>query len=216
MQPYRLMLADDHLLFRELIKKSLEEVPELEIVGEVSDGLELLETLKVVTPDMIILDIGMPKISGIEAARKIKLSYPNIKILLLTMYKSEDHLKYALNAKIDGYLLKENAFKDLISAIRTIRKGEFYVSDILSGLMVRSFLKKTSGERKAPGVLSMREIEVVKYFAEGKTNKEIAGLLTITESTVRNHLIKIKSKLSIKRNIDLMKYAIKEGYASIK
>jgi DNA-binding NarL/FixJ family response regulator len=216
MRPYRLLIADDHILFRELIKKNLEEVPGLEVVGEVGDGLELLETLKVITPDLIILDIAMPRLTGLEAAKKIKMIHPQIKILLLTMYKSEEHLKQALNAKIEGYLLKENAFNDLINAIKTIRGGEFYISEILSELMVRSLKKKFEEESQKSELLSGREKEVVKYFAEGKSNKEIADLLSITESTVRNHIFNIKIKLSLKRNIDLMKYAIKEGYASIK
>ena len=131
MEPYRILLAEDHILFRELIKKSLEVIPDIKVVGEVGDGIQLLKSLKILKPHMIILDIGMPGLSGIEAAKTIKQDYPEIKILILTMYKSKDHLKHALYAKVDGYLLKENAFNDLITAIEVIRKGDKYISNIM-------------------------------------------------------------------------------------
>src|SRR4030042_2541674 len=136
MEPYRILLAEDHILFRELIKKSLAEIPDIEVVGEVGDGLQLLQSVKVLKPHMIIVDIGMPVMSGIEAAKAIKKDYPKIKILLLTMYNSKDHLKHALEAKVDGYLLKENAFKDLVTAIEMIRRDKLYISNIISQRMI--------------------------------------------------------------------------------
>ena len=215
MEPYRILLAEDHILFRELIKKSLGEIPNIEVVGEVSDGLQLLQSIKVLKPHMIILDIGMPVMSGIEAAKAIKKDYPEIKILLLTMYKSKDHLKHALEAKVDGYLLKENAFKDLITAIEMIRKGKLYISNIMSQRMVDFVVNESWSETLESGVLSPREKEVLKYFAQGRSCKEIAELLSISHSTVRNHITRIKMKLSMKRDIDIVKYAIKKGYASL-
>jgi DNA-binding NarL/FixJ family response regulator len=231
MKPYRILLAEDHLLFRELIKKSLEEIADIEVVGEVSDGLQLLESIKVLKPQMVILDIGMPFLSGLEAAKIIKQDYPKIKVLLLTMYKSKDFLKHALEAKVDGYLLKEDAFKDLLVAIEMIRKGKFYISNIISQKIKDLVLHKTWSEAPLPGDLSdneiegvesrirgnlsQREIEVLKYFTQGKSYLEISELLSISCSTARNHLSKIKKKLLIKRNIDLVKYAIKKGYVPI-
>jgi two-component system, NarL family, response regulator NreC len=215
MKPFRILLAEDHILFRELIKKSLGDIPHLEIVGEVSDGLQLLESIKVLKPHMIILDIGMPVMSGIEAARVIKKDHPEIKILLLTMYNSKDHLKHALEAKVDGYLLKENAFKDLVTAIETIRKDKLYISNIMSQRIIDFVVNESWSETLESDELSPREKEVLKYFAQGRSCKEIGSLLSISHSTVRNHITRIKRKLSMKKDIDMVKYAIKKGYASL-
>jgi DNA-binding NarL/FixJ family response regulator len=231
MEPYRILLAEDHLLFREFLKKSLGEISGIKVVGEVGDGLQLLKLIEEIKPQMVILDIEMPILSGLEAARTIKKAYPEIKILLLTMYKDKDHFIMALKAKVDGYLLKENLFKDLITAIEMIRNGNLYISDILSRKMVEYIVHGTwsksldlenlpgkeaeRGESVVVKNLSQREIEVLTYFAQGKSLKEISEILDISWSTVRNHIAKIKKKLGIKKNIDLIKYALKQGYASI-
>ena len=231
MEPYRILLAEDHRLFREFLKKNLEEVAGIEVVGEAGNGLELLESIKGLKPHMVILDIEMPVLSGIEAARVIKKGYPEIKILLLTMYKDQEHLNLALKAKVDGYLLKENMFNDLVTAIEMIRNGKLYISDILSKNIVDFIVHKTwtgadalgnlpaketdRGDSPVSGNLSPREIEVLTLLAQGRSVKELSELLSISVSTTRNHLTKIKKKLSIKKNIDLIKYAYKKGYASI-
>ena len=215
MKPFRILLAEDHILFRELIKKSLAEIPNLEVVAEVGDGLQLLQSIKVLRPDMVILDIGMPNMSGIEAARIIKQKYPTIKILLLTMYKTKDHLKHALRAKVDGYLLKENAFKDLITAIEMIRQNKLYISNIMSQQMINFVVNESWGQNDKSIDLSKREKEVLKFFAKGKSCKEIGELLSISHYTVRNHIAKIKQKLVVKKDIDVVKYAIRKGYASL-
>jgi DNA-binding NarL/FixJ family response regulator len=215
MEPYRIILAEDHILFRELIKKSLGEIPNIEVVGEVSDGLQLLQSIKALKPDMVIVDIGMPVMSGLEAARIIKKDYRGIKVLLLTMYNSKDHLKHALEAKVDGYLVKENAFKDLVTAIEMVRKDKLYISNIMSQRIVDFVVNESWSEKLESGVLSSREKEVLKYFAQGKSCKEIAEILSISHFTVRNHVTKIKAKLSMKKDIDIVKYAIKKGYTSL-
>ena len=215
MEAFRIILAEDHILFRELIKKSLGEIPHIEVVEEVSDGLQLLQAVKVLKPHMVIVDIGMPVMSGLEAARAIKKDYPEIKVLLLTMYKSKDHLKHALEAKVDGYLLKENAFKDLVTAIEMVRRGKLYISNIMSQRMIEFVVNESWSGTLESSVLSPREKEVLKIFAQGKSCKEIAELLAISHFTVRNHITRIKQKLSMKRDIDIVKYAIKKGYASL-
>jgi len=215
MKPFRILLAEDHILFRELIKKSLAEIPNLEVVAEVGDGLQLLQSITVLRPDMVILDIGMPNMSGIEAARIIKQKYPTIKILLLTMYKTKDHLKHALRAKVDGYLLKENAFKDLITAIEMIRQNKLYISNIMSEQMINFVVNKRWNQNDESIDLSKREKEVLEFFAKGKSCKEIGELLSISHYTVRNHIARIKQKLVVKKDIDVVKYAIRKGYASL-
>ncbi len=231
MKAYRILLAEDHILFRELIKKSLEVIPDIKVVGEVGDGLQILESTKILKPHMIILDIGMPGLSGIDAAKIIKQEYPKIKILLLTMYKSKDHLKQALYAKVDGYLLKENAFKDLITAIDMIRKGDKYISNIMMQKLAEYIRKETwempsvlggfSGaeldgkEDQKDVTLSPRESEILMHYAQGVAIKDIAKLLSIKYQTVRSYMNTIKMKLHINNNIDLIKYAIKNNYISI-
>jgi DNA-binding NarL/FixJ family response regulator len=231
MKPYRILLAEDHILFRELIKRSLEVIPDIIIVGEVGDGIQLLKSAKLLKPHMIILDIGMPGLSGIEAAKIIKQDHPNIKILLLTMYKSKDHLKHALYAKVDGYMLKENAFNDLVTAIEVIRKGGKYISNIMLQKL-SEFIRNETWETPSilgefsdkPGdttehhraiVLTPREEEILTNFAQGKSLKDIAQLLSIKYETVKSYMTTIKMKLHIKNNVDLIKYAIKNNYISI-
>lgn len=212
---YRILLADDHVMFRQMIKKSLIEIPGVEVVGEVNDGRELLESIERLTPHLITLDLEMPHVSGLEAAREIKQTHPEIKILVLTMYKSKDHLTHAMEARIDGYLLKENAFEDLITAIDTIREGRMYISNLVTNQMHNSFAKKSWARPADSEPLSLREIEVLKYLAEGKSNKEIAELLFLSESTVRIHLGHIKKRLGIKTNVELARYALRKGYTSL-
>jgi DNA-binding NarL/FixJ family response regulator len=215
LQPYRLLLAEDHIIFRELIKRSLKEIPGLEVVGEVSDGRELLESVESLNPHMVILDIGLPSLSGLDAAKKIKEKHPEIKILLLTMYKSRDHLTRALEVGVDGYLLKEDAFKDLLTAIGMIRAGKSYLSKLLHQQMLERFVQKSRNKPRDAKPLSPREIEVLKCLAEGKSSKEIAASLLISESTVRIHLRNIKKRLLTKTNVDLVRYALKHGYSSL-
>ena len=209
----KIILAEDHLLFREMIKESIQKIPGLEVIGEANNGLDLLELLKTSAPDMIILDIAMPKLQGIEAAEEIKKLYPEIKILILTMHKSSEHVYRAISAGVDGYLLKENAYADLISAIETIQQGKKYISSLISE-QVADIIRWQVGERDSEYQerLTSREIEVLKNIAAGKTSKEIAGLLLISDLTVYNHRVNIKKKLKIKRTADLVRYAVQQGY----
>ena len=129
MKPYKIILADDHVLFRQLMKESIKGIPGIQILGEADDGIKLLELLKSVKADLVVLDINMPNLQGIEAAKEIKKSYPGIKILILTMHKSKEHLHSALAAGVDGYLLKEDAYEDFVKALRVIQNGKTYLSD---------------------------------------------------------------------------------------
>jgi DNA-binding NarL/FixJ family response regulator len=131
-EPYHIVLADDHQFFREVVKQDLKGHPGLTVVGEACDGCELLDLLKTVTPDLIILDISMPNLPGLEAAVEIRRLYPHIKILVLTMHKSGEYLRQALNTGVQGYLLKEHAFDDLATAIKTVRQGGTYISPLMA------------------------------------------------------------------------------------
>lgn len=215
MNGYRIVIADDHVLFRQGIKKVLEEMDDIEIVGEANDGLELLNLLKKLTPHMVVLDISMPNLRGIEAAHEIKAINPAIKILILTMHKSKDYLYHAISAGAEGYVLKEDADTDLFSAIKRIRKGKTYISPILSEELTDDLVQVCRGKHKIPSDhLTPREREVIKLVAEGKTNKEIAHLLFVSIRTVEKHRANIMRKAKLKSTPELVKYAIEKGYTS--
>ncbi len=213
--PYQIVLADDHTLFREGIKRLVDGIPGLEVVGEANDGRELLDLLKEMAPDLLILDLSMPNLQGIEAAEEIKKLYPGIKILVLTMHKSSEHLCRSLAAGADGYLLKESAYADLVAAIDTIRRGEAYLSPLISPQLSDAFRLVCLGEHPEPrGKLSSREAEILTLLVTGKSSREIAALLSLSTFTVQKHRSNIKKKLNIAKNVDLIKYAIREGYSS--
>lgn len=208
MDPYRILLADDHVLFREAISKSIRGTKGLEVSGGVSDGLELLDFLKKSVPDLIILDISMPNLSGLEAAREIKKIYPQVKILVLTMHKSLSCLKGAFAVGVNGYLLKEDAFKDLLAAIQTIRRGDDYISPRLMGQMTDSFL-----HHKATETLSPQEGKVLSLISQYLNDEEIISLLDISIQTLRIHISNIKKKLDIKTRPHLIKFGREEGFS---
>lgn len=212
MAAYRVVLADDHLLFREGMKLLIKRMPDVEVVGEAGDGLELLQLLRELAPDMAIIDIAMPNLRGIEAAREIKMSHPHIKVLILTMHKSKEYLYHSISAGADGYLLKEDSDVELLSAIDKIRNGETYVTQILAGELAEDLSQIYLGKRPIPQEpLTTREREVLKMVSEGKSNNEIAALLSISVRTVENHRANIMKKLKMKKTADLVRYAVKEG-----
>jgi DNA-binding NarL/FixJ family response regulator len=213
--PYRIVLADDHVLVRQGLKRILEGMAGLEVVGEANDGLDLLTLLSRVTPHMVILDIFMPNLRGIEAIHEIKKIHPDVKVLILTMHKDKEYLYLALSAGAKGYLLKEDADKELFSAIEKVRQGKTYISPYFSEEIVDDLVQIGRADGKAIfeiDLLTSREREVLKLIAEGKSSKEIAALLFISVSTVNNHRASIMEKLNLNKAIDLAKYAIRKGY----
>jgi len=215
---YRIVLADDHQMFRRGVKRIIQENPKLEVVGEASDGLQLLEIIKQSPPDMVIVDVSMPNLRGLEATREIKMSFPDLKVIILTMHKDREYLYHALSAGAEGYLLKEDADVELFAAIKTIRQGGSYISPLLAPQLTDIFLQRQrpkEGDRRFPAeTLTNREREIIKLIAEGKSSKDIAGLLYISSRTVQHHRANIMRKLSFKKTADLVKYAIQKGYTS--
>jgi DNA-binding NarL/FixJ family response regulator len=213
---YRIVLADDHPLFRQGIRRIVEENADLEVIGEANDGLELLTLLRTTVPEMVIMDISMPNLRGIEATREIKSCRPEIKVLILSMHKDKEHLVYSLAAGAHGYLLKEDADTELFSAIKTIREGGMYISPLLSHQVKDVIVKSCrGGQWNFPTEsLSTREREVLKLIAEGKSSKDIADLLFISVRTVQHHRSNLMHKLNMHKAADLIKYAIRKGYTS--
>jgi len=212
---YKIILAEDHVLVREGIKKIIEAFPGYQVVGEVGDGPDLLRLLKKLPVDMVILDITMPSLPGIEATREIKQAYPNVKVLILTMHKKKEYLHNAMAAGVDGYLLKEDAPKELLKAIEKIRQEEIYVSPLLASDLANLYVQSQRQEEAEPAEpLTRREIEIIKMIAEGKSSKEMAEILFLSFRTIQNHRAKIMKKLNLKKNTDLVKYAIQKGYTA--
>ncbi|MBI4848702.1 MAG: response regulator transcription factor [Nitrospirae bacterium] len=212
---YKIIIADDHSLLREGLKRILAERDDLEIIGEAGDGLELLTLLKKMTPHFVILDISMPNLRGLEAIHEIKGVHPGVKILVLTMHKDAEYLYQAMSAGAEGYLLKEDADSELFSAIDSIRYGKTYVSPRLSHAMTEDYSKLYGRKPKSSlesGQLTTREKEVLKLIAEGKSSKDTSQLLFISVRTVEHHRANIMSKLNLKRTADLVRYAIQKGY----
>jgi DNA-binding NarL/FixJ family response regulator len=207
METYTIVLADDHAMFREGARKIIERINDVSISGEVNDGLELLEFLKSSSPKMAIIDISMPNLRGLEAIREIKRTYPKVKILVLTMHKKKAFVRQALKDGADGFLLKEDVGGELIRAVQTIRKGNKYLSPLLSGLLASLTLEEEETE-----VLTRREREVLKLLAEGKRTNEIARALYISPYTVRRHRANIMEKLGVNNLAELVKYAISQNY----
>ncbi len=216
MASYPILLCDDHVIFRQGLKKIMEGVGDLEVVGEAGDGVELLRMMRAAAPDMVILDISLPKLRGIEAAVEIKMLYQEVKLLILTMHRSTRYLHHALAAGVNGYLLKEDAPKEIFTAIDTIRKGKVFISPLLTEeLNEEMAMAYRTGQFTVPvEPLSVREREVLQLIAEEKTNKEIADLLCISFKTVQHHRAAIKRKLNIRKTAGLVKYAIRKGYVS--
>jgi DNA-binding NarL/FixJ family response regulator len=194
------------------MKLLMERMPDVEVVGEAGDGLELLNLIKKLAPDMAIIDIAMPNLRGIEAAREIKMIDTLTKVLILTMHKSKEYLYHAISAGADGYLLKEDSDVELLTAIDKIRNGETYVTRILAGELAEDLSQIYQGKSPIPREpLSTREREVVKMVSEGKSNNEIGTLLSISVRTVENHRANIMKKLKLKKTADLVRYAVKEA-----
>jgi len=215
MAPYRIVLADDHVLLRQGVRKIIEAVGDLEVIGEASDGLELLSLLRRVSPQLVLLDISMPHLRGIEAIREIRAVHPGVKILMLTMHKDRTYLVEALRAGADGYLLKEDADQQLFAAIQKIRQGKSYVSPKLSDDMAETWAQTLRGDTGlAPHAdpLTLRERQILKLTAEGRSSKEIAEDLCISHRTVEHHRANITSKLRLKGTAELVRYALSKGY----
>jgi len=212
---YNIVIADDHILFRRGLKGIIESQAGFEVIGEAGDGLELLKLLCTMAPDLVILDISMPNLRGIEAVSRITKHHPKLKVLILTMHKDRTYLHQAIAAGADGYLLKEDADPDLFSAIERIRQGKIYVSPHLAEGMLDDWAGMRRGEVNSslqPDVLTSREKEVLKLIAEGRSNREIGDLLFISGRTVERHRANIMDKLQIRKTADLVRYAMQKGY----
>ncbi len=213
MTKIHILLADDHTILRAGLKMMLNAQPDMEIVGEASDGRQAIIETQRLQPDIILMDITMPEMNGIEATRHIKKLVPESRILILTMHEHDEYVFQALRAGASGYMLKEAADTELISALHIIQSGQFYLSPMAQSVLVGDYLQRVRiGEEKdSYSSLTEREREILKLIAEGYTNNQIAERLVISPKTVDTHRTHIMDKLNLHSRAELVKYALRRG-----
>jgi DNA-binding NarL/FixJ family response regulator len=204
----RVMIADDHGIVRSGLRLLLEREPDIEVVGEASDGIEARKMAIAERPDLAILDVKMPKLTGLQATREIREQAPEVAVLILSMHDDERYLFEALKAGASGYVLKRQADQDLIEAIRAVERGEPFLTPDAQRALIRDVLDR---EVDRSHELTPREEEVVKLVAEAHTNKEIAEILHLAEKTVENHRANAMRKLGMRDRVELVRYAIRRG-----
>ncbi len=215
MTDYTIVIADDHTLIREGVRNLINGFGGFNVIGEAADGISLLKLLKKRLPDMVIMDISMPGLRGIEATREIHIHYPAVRILILSMHKNHEFLSMSLEAGAHGYLLKEDTSEELLEAINRLRSGHTYLSARVAAELSTEILDICKApNKKKPDALTHREREVLKLISEGYTDRQISGILYISFRTVQRHRFNIREKLKLKHTADLVKYAIGHGYTS--
>lgn len=210
---HRIVLAEDHTILREGVRALLSSDPDLEIVAEASDGREALRLVEEIEPELLITDLSMPRMSGVEAIKAIKKRSPKTKILVLTVHKNEEYIQATLRAGVEGYLLKDSTTAELLLAVQHVLSGKRYVSAGISDTIVAGYLEGRTPFNK-PGAwetLTTREREILKLIAEGFKNKEIAEELCISVKTVEKHRFNLMEKLNLHNVQALTTYAIKRG-----
>ncbi len=210
----RILIVDDHAVVRKGIRALLATEPTLEVVDEAVDGLEAVSKYEELLPDILLLDLLMPKMSGIEVIRELKGKYSDVKILVLTSFAANEQVFPAIKAGALGYLLKDTQPEDLINAIRQVYRGESFLSPTIARMVLQEVFQP--GEKPlSPDPLTRREIEVLQVLAKGKSNRDIGENLSITEATVRTHVSNILAKLHLASRTEAALYALKEGVASL-
>ena len=215
MSNIRILIADDHAIMREGVRALLEIHEDMEVIGEASDGREAIAQVSELTPDIILLDISMPFMDGLEATRRIRKANPNTNVLILTQHEDKEYVLSAVKAGAAGCISKKAVSSELVSAIRAIYRGGSFLYPPVAKLLIEDYLQRTDGETDPYERLTDREREVLQLVAEGRTNQEIADLLVLSMKTVLGHRAKIMEKLDIHSRTDLIKYAIRRGLISV-
>jgi DNA-binding NarL/FixJ family response regulator len=209
-QPIRVLLADDHTIVRQGLKLILSGSPDFQIAGEAATGLEAVELAQKLKPDVVLLDVGMPELNGVEATRRMVAANPRIRVLVLSMHKEAVYVREILKAGARGYILKDAIDTELLNAIRSVAHGDGYISPAVSGALLADYRQNVTDP---VDLLSARERQVLQLIAEGKTNKEIATRLNLSVYTVDSHRGKIMEKLNLHSTGELVRFALKHGLA---
>jgi DNA-binding NarL/FixJ family response regulator len=213
MEPLRILLVDDHLLFRKGLIRLLDAQPDFNVVGEARDGLEAIDRTRRLHPDVVLMDIRMPSCDGLEATRRIKAQMPDVHVVMLTVSDDEQDLVSAVKSGADGYLLKDLQPEELFEQLRRVGKGEVPLSRGMTGKLFNQLSRRSrpAAEAKASAMLSERECEVLALVVEGYTNREIGDELGIARNTVKNHLRSVYAKLNVNNRTQAAAYAVGHG-----
>lgn len=216
MTPIRVLLADDHTLIRAGLRMVVVSQPDFTVVGEASDGREAVALAEQLKPDVVVMDIGMPSLNGIEACRQIHDSLLGTQVIMLSMHSDEGYVLRALKAGAKGYMLKDSAEADLASAIRAVTAGKSFFSPAVSKILLEDYMRKLkrTGAEDSFDLLSPRERQVLQLVAEGKSSKEVANLLSLSVYTVETHRAKVMQKLNLHNIPELILYAVRKGVIS--
>ena len=212
----RLLIGDDHTLMRHGVRKIIEERADWEVVAEANNGREAVAAALEHTPDLVLLDVGMPQLNGIEATRQIVKRLPGTRVLMLSMHSDEAYVSQSMRAGAHGYLLKDSAGEDLVRAIAAVAAGKSFFSPAVARIMADDYLQRLAdrGIMDRYDLLSEREREVFQLIAEGNSNKEIAALLSLSPATIETHRAHILQKLDVHNTADLVLYAVRRGVIS--
>ena len=211
----RVLLADDHAILRHGLSNALQQEEDMEVVGQAPDGLSAIQLVREQSPDLVVMDISMPDMNGIDATRQIKRDFPKVKIIALSMHSAKKFVREMFHAGASGYLLKDCRFDELADAIRIVMAGKTYISPEISDVVIESYVESPNGQASSAfNTLTKREREVLQLIAEGKTTKQTGMKLHISPKTVEAHRLRIMDKLEIDNIAQLTKYAIQEGLTS--
>ena len=213
----KILLVDDHVVVRQGIKALLSDEPDLEVVGEADDGRAALQSVSELEPDVVLMDISMPGLNGIEATRQIRQNYPEVKVVVLSMHSNEEYVFQVLRAGASGYVLKQSDSSEVLTAIRAALAGGSFLSPPISRTVIDDYVRRAEarGGDEDLELLTSREREVLQLLAEGLSNREIAEQLNISIKTVETHRSNMMGKLGVSSKTELVKYALRKGWASL-
>lgn len=212
----RIIIADDHKIVREGLRALLEKQPDMQVLGEAENGRDTVAMAQQLLPDMVLMDVSMPDMNGIEATRRITGEFPQVKVLALSMHSDRRFAMEMLRAGASGYLLKDNAFEELAHAIRSVASNHTYLCPAIADLIIKDYINLAAKEEGSVfSALTVREREVLQLIAEGKSTKEIASVLRVSTKTVETHRLQLMERLGIRSIAELTKYALREGLTSL-
>jgi DNA-binding NarL/FixJ family response regulator len=214
MRPIRILLADDHALVRAGFSALLKKLPGIDVIAEAADGREALALTKTHQPDLVLMDVSMARLNGLEATARIVKEYPNVRVLMLSAHANEEYVKQALLAGAAGYLLKGASIAELELAIQAVVRGETYLSPAISKQVVADYIRRVESEPSPLELLTPRQREILQLIAEGHSNKEIARILHVSAKTIETHRTQLMDRLDIHDVAGLVRYAIRAGVLS--
>jgi two-component system response regulator NreC len=217
MDKIKVLIADDHAIVRDGLRALLSSQDDIDLVGEAVDGNEAVSKTRELQPQVVLMDITMPGLNGLDATREIKKTFPDSRILVLTMHESDEYFFKMLDAGASGYFVKGGSTPDLLNAIHTVSQGDVFLYPSMAKKLLSEYLKRDKGtpEKEASDGLTAREMEIIKLVAGGYTNQEIANSLVLSATTVQTHRAHIMAKLGLHSRTELVRYALKKGYITL-